>query len=84
MQQRLQPLTHILIIDGDYLKIGMNQANQLRNQFFPLDKEGNFPVFIKFLEEISGHQFNEIRYVSAEDNDTIAKNRRFYEELRRC
>eukprot|EP00347_Sterkiella_histriomuscorum_P012536 403368196 len=83
-QQQLPPLNHVLVIDGAYLQIGMNQANQQNNQFFPLDKPGNFDIYITFLEKMVGHEFNQIKFVTAEDNETNARHKKFYDELARC
>lgn len=41
-------------------------------------------IFLRFLERIVGHKFNEIKFVSAEDNETNFKHRTFYKELRKC
>lgn len=49
----------------------MNQANAYDNQFFPLESDGNFEIFLKFLEHIVGHPFNEVKFVTAEDHESL-------------
>jgi hypothetical protein len=51
-------LKNVLIIDGAYLQIGMNQLNQNNNYFLPLDHSGNFLVLITFLETIAKTKFD--------------------------
>jgi len=31
-----------------------------------------------------GHEFNEIKFVTAEDNETHARHKKFYSELAKC
>ncbi len=61
----------------------MNHINQIYDQFFPLEQQGNFGIFISFLEKVIGHRFTDIKFVTAEDNETIQRHRKFYQELKR-
>lgn len=67
-------LKNVLIIDGAYLQIGMNQLNQNNNYFLPLDHHSNFLVLINFLETIAKTKFDQIRFVTAEDAETRPRN----------
>lgn len=74
-------LKNVLIIDGAYLQIGISQMNQTATTNFVLDAPGNFLVLITFLEAIVGYEFDQIRFVTAEDTETKHKHLKLYEAI---
>ena len=77
-------LKNVLIIDGAYLQIGINQMNQAHNLFFPLEQSGNFLALLGYLEKIGGHKFDQIRFVTAEDQETKHKYQKFYDAMEKA
>jgi uncharacterized LabA/DUF88 family protein len=70
-------MQHVLIIDGAYLQIG------LKDLLFPIDSIGHFAAVLDLFENIAGHKFDQVRFVTSEDNDTWTKNCKFYEVMNR-
>ena len=48
---------------------------------FSVDTPSAFHALLRLFEQIAGHQFDQIRFVTSEDHETYAKNARFYEEV---
>jgi len=70
-------MQHVLIIDGAYLQIGLKDLS------FPIESTGHFSALLDVFEKISGNKFDQIRFVTSEDNDTWLKNSKFYEVMQR-
>jgi len=53
----------------------------LKDLTFPIESAGHFSALLDLFEKISGNKFDQVRFVTSEDNDTWTKNSKFYEVM---
>jgi hypothetical protein len=58
--------------------------NQMHNSQFVLDGPNNFLALITFLETIAMIEFDQIRFVTAEDSETKSKHHKLYEAIEKA
>ena len=75
--------SHILLIDGAYLQIGIRDLNKLHDTNFRLEKESKLKKFFETLQILLGHPVDKILFVSADDYDGMTKNEVFYLKLQK-